>query len=266
LTRFLRELKKKICDSTGSALWSPVLYKPHNIPSDQYYAMAANVTAGKIIRQRRSAVDMDGETSITLSQFYGMLMRTVPDITQVPWDSFPYGVSVHLGIFVHRVDGIPPGLYILVRDASKVDEMKNLLHPQFLWEPTPDLPPNLALFLLLKQGAIKIAQVASCMQEIAGNGAFSLGMFADMSKITAMGAHAYPILFWETGMIGQVLYLEAEAQGVRATGIGCFFDDVVHSVFELKPPFQSLYHFTVGTPVEDTRVQTLGAYESHGQF
>jgi len=26
-------------------------------------------------------------------------------------------------------------------------------------------------------------------------------------------------------MIGQVLYLEAEAQGVRATGIGCFFDD-----------------------------------------
>ena len=29
-------------------------------------------------------------------------------------------------------------------------------------------------------------------------------------------------------MIGQVLYLEAEAVGVRTTGIGCFFDDPVH--------------------------------------
>lgn len=29
----------------------------------------------------------------------------------------------------------------------------------------------------------KIAAVLSCVQEIAGNGAFSLGMFADMSKI-----------------------------------------------------------------------------------
>ena len=29
-------------------------------------------------------------------------------------------------------------------------------------------------------------------------------------------------------MIGQVLYLEAEAAGARATGIGCFYDDAVH--------------------------------------
>ncbi len=38
-------------------------------------------------------------------------------------------------------------------------------------------------------------------------------------------------LHWETGMIGQVLYLQAEAAGVRATGIGCYFDDVSASVF-----------------------------------
>src|SRR5271165_5626128 len=53
----------------------------------------------------------------------------------------------------------------------------------------------------------------------------------------------YRHLFWETGMIGQVLYLEAEAQGVRATGIGCFFDDPVHELMGLPDDaFQSLYH------------------------
>src|SRR3989338_3532668 len=61
--------------------------------------------------------------------------------------------------------------------------------------------------------------------------------------------------FWETGMIGQVLYLEAEAHGVRGTGIGCFLDDPVHEILGLKDhTFQSLYHFTIGGPVEDARL------------
>ena len=71
----------------------------------------------------------------------------------------------------------------------------------------------------------------------------------------------YRHLFWETGMIGQVLYLEAEAQGVRATGIGCFFDDPVHELLGLADDtFQSLYHFTVGGPREDGRLATRDAY------
>ena len=62
-------------------------------------------------------------------------------------------------------------------------------------------------------------------------------------------------------MIGQVLYLEAEAQGVRSTGIGCFFDDPVHQIMGLQDnTFQSLYHFTVGGPVEDGRLQTWPPY------
>jgi len=71
----------------------------------------------------------------------------------------------------------------------------------------------------------------------------------------------YRHLFWETGMIGQILYLEAEAQGVRATGIGCFFDDPVHELMGLPDDtFRSLYHFTVGGPREDARLATRAAY------
>ena len=63
-------------------------------------------------------------------------------------------------------------------------------------------------------------------------------------------------------MVGQVLYLEAEAAGMRGTGIGCFFDDALHRLLGLQGnPFQDLYHFTVGGPVEDTRLATLPAYD-----
>lgn len=51
-------------------------------------------------------------------------------------------------------------------------------------------------------------------------------------------------------MLGQILYLEAEAAGVHGTGIGWFFDDAVHGVLGLNDlRWQSLYHFTVGEPL-----------------
>jgi hypothetical protein len=63
-------------------------------------------------------------------------------------------------------------------------------------------------------------------------------------------------------MIGQVLYLEAEAHGIRGTGIECFFDDLTHQVLGLADDrFQVLYHFTMGGPVEDHRLQTRPPYE-----
>ena len=68
-------------------------------------------------------------------------------------------------------------------------------------------------------------------------------------------------MFWEAGLLGQVLYLEAEAAGVRATGIGCFFDDPVHEIVAINGlSLQSLYHFTIGGPVEDRRLMMLPPY------
>ncbi len=62
--------------------------------------------------------------------------------------------------------------------------------------------------------------------------------------------------------MGQVLYLEAEAAGVRGTGVGCFFDDAFHTMLGLTGThYQSMYHFTVGTPLTDKRLKTLPPYE-----
>jgi hypothetical protein len=70
----------------------------------------------------------------------------------------------------------------------------------------------------------------------------------------------------ECGLLGQVLYLEAEAAGLRGTGIGCFFDDAVHDLLGIRDTtWQSLYHFTVGGPLEDARLRTEPPYRHlHG--
>ena len=216
------------------------------------------ISAGQIIRQRRSLVACDGKTSIPAGRFYRMLSRVMP----APGDAIPWTPAIHFGLFVHRVEGIEPGLYALARDPGKVEKLKQCMHAHFAWEAPPGCPGSLPLYLLERGDARQLATQVSCGQEIAGEGAFSLGMLAEyQASLAEHGPSFYRRLYWEAGAIGQVLYLEAEAAGVRSTGIGCFFDDPVHQVFGLEDhAFQSLYHFTVGGAVDDPRLTTLPAY------
>ena len=218
------------------------------------------ISAGQIIHQRRSLLACDGRTSIPAERFYRMLSRTMP----APADAIPWRPVIHFGLFVHRVEGLDPGLYALARDPGKVDPLKAAMHASFAWEAPPGCPPGLPLYVLERGDARALATQVSCRQDIAGEGAFSLGMIAEyQASLVAHGPSFYRRMFWEAGAVGQVLYLEAEAAGVRATGIGCFFDDPVHQVFGFRDlAFQSLYHFTVGGPLDDPRLTTLPAYGS----
>ena len=224
--------------------------------------------AGEIFRKRRSAVSFDGRTSIAASRLFEILERTMPLAEQpitrrpVPWDAIPWDPAVHLALFVHRVDGLERGLYVLVRDGSREHVLRQSMHDRFVWRKAEGSPPSLPLYLLQEMDARHLAIQVSCGQDIAGDSCFSLGMIAEFEgRLCRHGAWFYRRLFWETGIIGQVLYLEAEAAGVRGTGIGCFFDDPVHLVFGLKGfAFQSLYHFTIGGPVEDPRLTTQPPY------
>ena len=219
-------------------------------------------SAGSIIRGRRSAVDYDGETSIGNAAFNKILNRTIPNPRFIPWDAAAWPPRLHLGIFVHRVTGLDAGLYVLVRDPEDLGLLKEQMNPKFLWERPADCPKDLPLYLLERGDYRSRAAMASCGQDIAGDGAFSLGMLSVFEpSLRGRGASFYRNLHWEAGMIGQVLYLEAEAAGGRGTGIGCYFDDSVHGLFGLEGrTIQSLYHFTVGGPVDDSRLTTLPAY------
>lgn len=231
------------------------------------------LTVSQVVRMRRSAVDMDGVTFIDKSVFYQMLLHCLPSgstngepqreqlalpFRALPWDC----AEVHLALFVHRVSGLPKGLYFLVRNEDHLGDLKRAMRSEFEWKRPDGCPDDLPLYMLAEGDCQRLAKGLSCHQDIAGDGCFSLGMVARFEPVMReKGSWMYPRLFWETGVVGQVLYLEAHAMGISATGIGCYFDDPVHEVLGIKDSsFQSLYHFTVGGPVLDKRIMTLPAY------
>jgi hypothetical protein len=217
-----------------------------------------DLPAAAIVRRRRSAVDFDGATSIDAAAFYAMLETLVPRTGAPPWDAWPHAPRVHLALFVHRVVGLEPGLYVFARDPEAIDRLKPAMSDEWTWQRTG--PGDLALHLLAAGDARAAARTVSCHQDIAADSCFALAMLADLD-VASRAPWRYRELHWECGIIGQVLYLEAEAAGIRATGIGCFFDDALHRVLGLRGgEWQTLYHFTVGGAVDDARLTTLPPY------
>jgi SagB-type dehydrogenase family enzyme len=253
-----------VIDEVAAATWKPATRPstPTELPSLPPLPPGNRTPAATLIRQRRSCLALDGRTAISVETFYGMLDRLLPRPGVPPWDALPWPPHLHLGIFVHRVRGLAPGLYLFERNAAAHERLRAATREAFLWKRLPGCPEHLRLFCLAEVDLREAARVTSCHQEIASDGAFSLGMLAEFGPtIRAQGAWWYRRLFWEAGVLGQVLYLEAEAAGVRSTGIGCYFDDTFHDILGLKgDEFQDLYHFTVGGPVEDKRLMTLPPY------
>jgi len=220
------------------------------------------VSARKIIRERRSALAMDGRSGISKEAFYRMMAHVSPYPGNNIIEILPWRARISLALFIHRVDGLSPGLYLLIRDPRHEPSLRKALRSEFRWEVAKDCPRYVNLYLLTEDDVRNAARLICCHQDIAADGAFALGMLAEFDAgLEQHAALFYPRLFWETGLIGQILYLEAEAAGIRSTGIGCFFDNAMHEVLGIRDhAWQSLYHFAVGVPVDDPRLQTLPSY------
>ncbi len=217
--------------------------------------------AANLIRQRRSAQSFDDRGSVRAPVLWRLLDATLPRHRLPPFDVCLETPRVHLLLFIHRVEGLSPGVYLFLRREGVAAELMALLRADFQWAPVAQCPGHFLLFRLFAGECRQTAKVLSCHQDIAGDSVLSLGMLAEFDTAMAAGNWQYRRLFQQAGMIGQALYLEAEAAGLRGTGIGCFFDDAVHELCGLTATrFQSLYHFTLGLSQEDRRLQTMPPY------
>jgi SagB-type dehydrogenase family enzyme len=231
---------------------APLNYPPFFETSDK--------RAAELILGRRSAQRFDRTFTMTADAFFHLL-DSVLARPIVPFDVWDFTPRTHLVLFVHRVDGLAPGLYVLPRHPSMTQALRDSMSVDFEWLAPENAPAHVPLFRLLQGDFRAPAKTACCHQAIASESCFAMSMLSEFEPLVQADPWRYRQLHWETGLVGQVLYLEAETAGLRATGIGCFFDDAMHELLGFKDTrFQALYHFTVGHPMTDERISTLPAY------
>lgn len=206
--------------------------------------------SAEIFLKRRSAQAMDG-SSITKEQF-AQLLDSCDDLQDTS--------DVHFVLFVHRVIGMEAGLYLFVRNIDELSPLRESISSDYDWKSQEILDKR--LFLLRAGDYRGAAKMISCNQDIAKESAFSMGMLCRFAPtLEEHGAVAYKHLYHECGALGQILYCEATTMGLSATGIGCFLDDEMHQLLGItNERYQSLYHFTIGRAIVDTRLATLEPY------
>lgn len=218
-----------------------------------------NELATTIIKQRRSAQLFDGQTIMPEDVFWRCIDKTLARRDNAPFDMLPWQARIHPVIFIHRVENIDRGLYVLPRHSDALEQLKKEFRPEFSYDKKEY--EHLIMYKLVQANCEKAAKTLFCHQDIASQSAFSVGLLAEFHEHLVETPWQYRQLFWEAGVLGQALYLEAEANNFRATGVGCYFDDNFHETLGLKTEkFQSVYHFTVGTPVIDQRLVSLSGY------
>lgn len=175
---------------------------------------------GDVVRGRRSALDFrGGDESISASQLATLLSSTkAPLFTDFATTHF-----VYLYVYVHRVEGIAPGVYRYWPERGELEA--------------------------IKEGDQRLVAAAlSLGQNLAGNACVALSMIGDFETATRLYRdRGYRYVHFEAGALGQRLYLAAEALDLRATGIGAFFDERVNQYLGLSPEIgQVVYHFAIG--------------------
>ena len=179
---------------------------------------------------RRSALDFLGGTrSISLTQLSAILAATTPRFSA----DFSGTRFIQLYLYVHRVDGLQPGVYRLWSERAELEQVKI--------------------------GDQRVAAAGlSLGQELAGNACVTFSMIGDLDRAgRAYGDRGYRYVHFEAGAIGHRMYLAAEALGLAATGIGAFYDEEVFRYLNLAiEEGQAVYHFAIGYPVHDPRLDS----------
>jgi len=190
---------------------------------------SATLSFGDVVRARRSALDFrGGDETISLSQFATLLSSATGRL----FADFATPRFVQLYLYVHRVEGLTPGVYRYWQEHAELEK--------------------------IKEGDQRLIAVAlSLGQALAGNACLAFSMIGDFESAARIhGERGYRYVHFEAGAIGQRMYLASEALGLRATGIGAFLDERVNRYLDLSPELgQVVYHFAIGYPVPDPRLE-----------
>ena len=191
--------------------------------------VTTNCIFGEVVRARRSALDFrGGEESISLST-----LATLLAVSEEPFFAdFATLRFVQLYLYVHRVESLARGVYRYWPGHAELEK--------------------------IKEGDQRLVSAAlSLRQDLAANACVVFSMIGDFENATrSYGDRGYRYVHFEAGAIGQRMYLAAEALGLRATGIGAFFDKEVQRYLNLNSAQgQVVYHFAAGHPVPDPRLE-----------
>ena len=195
-------------------------------PSAKVDPSLASRPLGETVRARRSALDFRGGT-MSFDELMAILRCSIGQRFASDFSADP---NMSVFAYIHDVRDLDAGAYRY----------------------SPPGGGGLERIMSGKQRAA--AAGLSLGQDLAGNACAAFSIVANLERFCeTWGDRGYRYAHFEAGAIGHRMYLAAEALGLRATGIGAFFDEKVHQYLGIRDGYV-VYHFAIGHAVADDRL------------
>ena len=138
--------KWPIIDEVALAAGKPRTEEPEWQTARQHIIKSpCTKTATAIIRQRRSAQQFDGKMPpMPQTDFYRMLAAVLP--ATAAFELWRWPPKIHLFMFVHRVEGLAPGLYALPRHNDALEPLQAATLADFDWQKASEAIPLYHLY------------------------------------------------------------------------------------------------------------------------
>ncbi len=230
------------------------------VPDYPPLRQTSEVRAADVILGRRSAQRFDTKFKMNADVFYHMLDRLL-DRPNAPWDVWTFTPRLHPVFFVHRVEGLDPGVYALPRHPAAADALRQQMRQDFEWQTPENAPAHLPFVRLLRTDCRIIAKTMNCHQAIASDSCFALSMVSEFGSIVSDNPWRYRQLHWRRDFWDRPSILRPKPPVSVAPASAATSMTPLHEVLGITTTqFQALYHFTVGRPLTDDRILTLPAY------
>ena len=119
---------------------------------------------------------------------------------------------------MHRPNHVAAAARAFGPSRSHSEALRQAFNAKLKWEPGTGSVTSAPLYRLGGGDLRDFARTLSCQQDIAADGALRLEMLARFELVLReRRAGAYREIFWEAGMIGQVLYPVAGGRGRRGS-------------------------------------------------
>jgi SagB-type dehydrogenase family enzyme len=189
-------------------------------------------TIEQVILRRGSTRTFDKAASITLAQLstiFDHATRGLPADFLEP----PGGQLNDLYLIVHSVQGLKPGAYFFRRERNTLE--------------------------LLHDGEFRAeAYHLGLEQELPADACVDIFFVADLKRILEQyGNRGYRAVQLEAGSIGGRMYLVAYAQGLGATGLTFFDDDVINFFSPHAKGKNAIFLLAIGKPLKRKPQQVL---------
>lgn len=204
------------------------------------------ITEKRRIHSLAQKEDFEPEYTMPFHTFERILQSFYTIHLQLRNEWLPWKESVQFAFFINRVEGLQPGLYLLFLNDKQITSFRSQCKVTFNWT---KVSKEYQFYSLFEAPLNEMISDICLNDPFVKNSALTVSFINSFKPfITTFGVSMYQRLFWEAGMLAELIRLESRLEKVDAVSHPFYYESLFEKVMGIShhEDFMNTYHLSIG--------------------